>query len=208
MMPFDLLFPEEAENECRSITPINHEGLPDRTFILREFYCTDPSCDCRRVVLAIFDADQAEQVATINYAFEPPEPPYEDEGQVFLDPLNPQSSMSEALLDLFEEMIANDENYRARLVRHYEMWKRVVDDPTHPDHAKVRTDEHDDPSFEPAFPRRKPIRRDRPKVGANERCPCGSGKKYKKCCRARDQQRGGLDDIFRNYESSREWKPN
>jgi len=28
----------------------------------------------------------------------------------------------------------------------------------------------------------QPIRRSQPKVGRNEPCPCGSGKKYKKCC--------------------------
>ena len=28
----------------------------------------------------------------------------------------------------------------------------------------------------------KPMVRDTPKVGRNEPCPCGSGKKYKKCC--------------------------
>jgi preprotein translocase subunit SecA len=27
----------------------------------------------------------------------------------------------------------------------------------------------------------KPVRRDDAKVGRNEPCPCGSGKKYKKC---------------------------
>ena len=27
-----------------------------------------------------------------------------------------------------------------------------------------------------------PERRDTPKIGRNEPCPCGSGKKYKKCC--------------------------
>jgi len=27
-----------------------------------------------------------------------------------------------------------------------------------------------------------PIRRSMPKVGRNEPCPCGSGKKYKNCC--------------------------
>lgn len=27
-----------------------------------------------------------------------------------------------------------------------------------------------------------PMRREQPKVGRNEPCPCGSGKKYKKCC--------------------------
>lgn len=27
-----------------------------------------------------------------------------------------------------------------------------------------------------------PIRREQPKIGRNEPCPCGSGKKHKKCC--------------------------
>jgi SEC-C motif len=31
---------------------------------------------------------------------------------------------------------------------------------------------------------RKTIRLQAPKPGRNERCPCGSGKKYKKCCGA------------------------
>jgi preprotein translocase subunit SecA len=30
----------------------------------------------------------------------------------------------------------------------------------------------------------RPVKRDTPKVGRNEPCPCGSGKKYKKCCGA------------------------
>ena len=34
---------------------------------------------------------------------------------------------------------------------------------------------------ERAKPRRVPVRAG-PKVGPNEKCPCGSGKKYKKCC--------------------------
>ncbi len=31
-------------------------------------------------------------------------------------------------------------------------------------------------------PRTTPIKREAPKVGRNDPCPCGSGKKYKKCC--------------------------
>ena len=38
----------------------------------------------------------------------------------------------------------------------------------------VREDRGDEPV--------QPIRRDQPKVGRNSLCPCGSGKKYKKCC--------------------------
>lgn len=30
------------------------------------------------------------------------------------------------------------------------------------------------------------------RVGRNEKCPCGSGKKYKKCCSLRDDVQGAL----------------
>ncbi|SMF27200.1 preprotein translocase subunit SecA [Desulfovibrio gilichinskyi] len=30
--------------------------------------------------------------------------------------------------------------------------------------------------------KKQPVRRTEPKIGRNENCPCGSGKKYKKCC--------------------------
>ena len=29
---------------------------------------------------------------------------------------------------------------------------------------------------------KQPVRRETPKIGRNDPCPCGSGKKYKKCC--------------------------
>ncbi len=35
--------------------------------------------------------------------------------------------------------------------------------------------------------RRGTVRRAQPKVGRNDPCPCGSGKKYKKCCMVKDQ---------------------
>jgi SEC-C motif-containing protein len=36
--------------------------------------------------------------------------------------------------------------------------------------------------FEEGFPARDTYVRPGPKVGRNDPCPCGSGKKYKKCC--------------------------
>ncbi len=30
------------------------------------------------------------------------------------------------------------------------------------------------------------VRRTEPRVGRNDACPCGSGKKYKKCCLGKD----------------------
>lgn len=47
-------------------------------------------------------------------------------------------------------------------------------------------DDYDEPAHLPpltdAHEITMPIRRETPKVGRNEPCPCGSGKKYKKCC--------------------------
>src|SRR5437660_10199071 len=44
-----------------------------------------------------------------------------------------------------------------------------------------------------------PVRRSIPKVGRNEPCPCGSGKKYKNCCgrTAKIAGRGRTNPSFR-----------
>ena len=183
MMSFGTVFPDLAKNEVRVIHALDHDELPQGAYLFREFFCNEPRCDCRRVLLQVYWVEGKRVAATINYAFEPPKPPFGDDLQMFLDPLNPQSDVSDVLFDMFEHMIGADRDYHDRLVRHYEMWKRVVDDPAHPDHAKVRRDGHDDPLFRPALPRKEPFRRAEPKVGSNEPCPCGSGKKYKRCCR-------------------------
>ncbi|HAH44109.1 MAG TPA: hypothetical protein DCM07_04505, partial [Planctomycetaceae bacterium] len=42
--------------------------------------------------------------------------------------------------------------------------------------------EGDSNSSEPAQQAIDPIVNQQPKVGRNDPCPCGSGKKFKKCC--------------------------
>jgi hypothetical protein len=184
MMALDVLFPDLARAECRTLQPFNNPDLPQGTFLFREHYCEERNCDCRRTLLQVWWTEERRHVATINYGFEPAKPPFDDEPQIMLDPLNPQSDLSDAIQDIFETMIKNDAGYHDRLVRHYEMWKAVVDDPTHPDHHKLRTASRDDASLRRTSPRREPERRAGPKVGPNDPCPCGSGKKHKKCCRA------------------------
>jgi hypothetical protein len=184
MMPFDTLFPAVAKDEARVIQVLDHAKLPNGDYVFREFFCTEPECDCRRVLLRIYFSETKRVVATINYAFEPSKPPFDDEPRIFLDPINPQSDNSEALVGMFEKMITSDRAYHDRLVRHYDLWKSVVDDPAHPDHPKVRSREHGNPAFRPAFPRQAPAGQTGRKIGPNEPCPCGSGKKYKRCCRS------------------------
>lgn len=138
MLPFDVLFMELAGKEVRVVRSFDASDLPHGTFLFRELFCSKPQCDCRRVILHVHWVEQKTTVASINYAFEPPSPPYEDEGQMFLDPLNPQSGLSETFFDLFQDMIATDRAYHDRLVRHYDMWKAVVDDPKSPHQARLK----------------------------------------------------------------------
>ncbi|MFH1200137.1 MAG: SEC-C metal-binding domain-containing protein [Candidatus Micrarchaeota archaeon] len=82
-----------------------------------------------------------------------------------LEPGQYQSGHSDALLELFKQYLVTDERYVARLKRHYEMFK-----------AKVREIAGKQRLSESAG------RESVPKAGRNDSCPCGSGKKYKKCC--------------------------
>ena len=38
--------------------------------------------------------------------------------------------------------------------------------------------------------KQQPVRKAATKVGPNDPCPCGSGKKYKKCCMQKDKASG------------------
>ena len=179
MVSFSALFPDVEAREVRSVTPIGNPGLPERPFMFLELYCREPGCDCRRVMINVMDVERKQHVAIINHGFEPPEPRFADAGQTFLDPLNRQTKWSRAFLDIFVKMIANDADYRERLERHYDMWKRVVNDPVHPGQARLPPAD-DVPGFARGV---STVRRASAKVGANAPCPCGSGRKYKLCCR-------------------------
>ncbi|HRI50614.1 MAG TPA: SEC-C metal-binding domain-containing protein [Pseudomonadota bacterium] len=49
-------------------------------------------------------------------------------------------------------------------------------------HAPGDGHDHDPESYDPnLLLKKQPVYRTEPKVGRNDACPCGSGKKYKKC---------------------------
>jgi hypothetical protein len=180
ILPLTQLFPELAEREqevWRVAQDESASGLHAGTYILRERYCADKGCDCQRVMLYVEHVEGGRVIATIGYAFEAPKPPYDSfEKQTELDWLNPQSELSTAALARFEQQIGHDAGYRARLRQHYARWKQVVEDRTHPLHVKLGT------SVSAA--RTAPARTSSAKVAVNAPCPCGSGRKYKRCCRS------------------------
>jgi hypothetical protein len=58
------------------------------------------------------------------------------------------------------------------------MCKSIVDDSSHPAYDLIRAIRDEERSSAP-----EPVRRSGPKIGPNDPCPCGSGRKHKKCCR-------------------------
>jgi len=124
LIPFVALFREQAIAETRTIMTRNHAELPDDDYALAEAYCTDPDCDCRRVMLNILGRRQG-HVATISFGFDRDE----EMAGPFLDPLNPQSRLSGVLLKLVTSVLA-DPAYVGRLEAHYYQVKGVTAAPT------------------------------------------------------------------------------
>jgi len=174
LIPFHYVFPEVAAKETRVLTILQPQaGLPPDAYDLWEFYCPDPACDCRRVMLNVASAKQPDRfLASIGYGFD-----RDDEmAGPYLDPLNRQSQYAPKLFELLSEVLLHDRRYVARLERHYAMIKQAAADPTDPAHRKLQELEAISPERT-----RKP-QPSGPRIGRNDPCPCGSGKKYKQCC--------------------------
>jgi hypothetical protein len=175
--PFYELFPDVAPNETRSIHVLQPGGdLPMGEYGFLELFCNEEGCDCRRAFINVMHTRRRKPtlVATISYGWEDAAfyekwagyPVSKEELHDLKGPalamLQPQSEYAPILLEHFAMML-RDEAYAQRIRRHYEMYRRVID-------------QRDAPPT---------LVRSGPKVGRNEPCSCGSGKKFKKCCEQR-----------------------
>ncbi len=123
LMPFALLFPEQAAIETRTVTTRGHAQLPDDSYALVEAYCPDAKCDCRRVMINILPKSNPQHgfLASIGFGFDRDR----EMAGPFLDPLNTQSWYAEALLSIVERVL-EDPAYVARLESHYHQVKEAM----------------------------------------------------------------------------------
>ncbi|NLO93666.1 MAG: preprotein translocase subunit SecA, partial [Clostridiaceae bacterium] len=75
--------------------------------------------------------------------------------------------------DMFEDMITSIQQDTVKMLLHVRKQNVVVE---REQVAKPTRASHGEDGV------KKPIKRDSVKVGRNDPCPCGSGKKYKNCC--------------------------
>jgi hypothetical protein len=187
-------FPEIAEQETRTLNVLGNGArlpLPENEYGFTESYCNEKGCDCRRVMIRVVTPDCTESLATINMGFDSDQPL----AGPFLDPLSPQSPYADTLMQYFLAEINNDHAYLARLQRHYVMFKEMLEghryrgQPFEASGSVVRAKQDPgqlsdllDTLTSATRPDWSPVRRSSKKIGRNDPCPCGSGKKYKKCC--------------------------
>jgi len=133
MLGYFDVFPDKTKTELRTVTlsPVNAGEVDplEGTFLFTEYFCTDPDCDCQRVLVKVFRVESLDErpveVATISYSWKPnsdetwtkinsemPNP--------FLDPFHRQAPYADELLDFWSEMMDRDSAYASRIQRHYD----------------------------------------------------------------------------------------
>ena len=171
-VPFHDYFPEIAEKETRAIIVFDDTELPRGDYGLVEMFCDEPGCDCRRVFFTVFSSVTEQPEAVIAYGWEnkkfykkwyghnDPQVINGLKGPILND-ASPQSKLAPALLS-HVTYVLQDKNYVNRIKRHYKIFREEIEKrAVEGEHSELKT---------------------RLQVGRNDPCPCGSGKKYKKCC--------------------------
>ena len=180
-VPLYELLPEIADNETRVITVLENDlGIPPSEYGIVELYCNDKNCDCRRVLLNVTTSHNMETVAVISFGWESIEyykkwmkmggdRKLSSEELFMLEELkgpsldfsSPPNEYSIYMLEMIKDYILTDEEYVNRIKEHYKLFRRKVEE-IHTGRAISK------------------------KIGRNDPCPCGSGKKHKKCCLGKD----------------------
>ncbi len=93
------------------------------------------------------------------------------ESEIDLNLINEESEISVNIV--YEKLLFNMYKAKADWLYGIEVWKDIFDSETR---AKIKKD----------YLKSGTVRKNK-EVGRNEPCPCGSGKKYKKCCINKEQ---------------------
>ncbi|WP_096298400.1 preprotein translocase subunit SecA [Halomonas sp. hl-4] len=112
---------------------------------------------------------------------------------------NPKQEYKREAFELFQQLLTNIKADVTRILSHVQVRQpeqvealekrrrealereKATADSRHDEPESPGTDDSDTPQEAPGADGR-PVRREGPKVGRNDPCTCGSGKKYKQCC--------------------------
>jgi uncharacterized protein YchJ len=160
-----------------------------RDFLVEDAYCSDPDCDCQCVRLNFFESvpefEDEKPVEGVYCRFRA-EVTFDGQVQVVELADCTQAEAESVLSSWWEEWQGELPTFQERARQVKEIGRRNLD--SRPkrislaEHPRERSPlpepwQENDPLFDDTDPLLEGT-----KVGRNEKCPCGSGKKYKKCC--------------------------
>jgi hypothetical protein len=168
IVPYAMLFPFSDFISHENIKKFG-EHWPHDTVIITDGYCTTPSCECNNagLVCQVFSAQKKEKIATMSFFVDliTHRVSSIEKSQNWNNGITPEYIV-DAIKKCEPRFIQNLVERRARI-------RKKVLDVFGPSFLG-----DDSNSTEPL----KPFVRTSPKIGRNEKCPCGSNKKYKHCC--------------------------
>jgi len=162
MIELNDLLPQEQWEDNWTFFGDDHDVLPDDAeYVIFEYYCATPGCDCQEVVAEIKKLDkagkpQANAEAVIRYGW----PAWNSLGKAEFDETSPQTAVAQKIMEIYK-VYAGGGEYLDRIKSQYARVKELV--------AAGKT-------------KRRVYKTQDKRVGRNDPCTCGSGKKYKKCC--------------------------
>ena len=143
LQAFDQICPDIARAEMRMCdVPVGLPGVPGGAYFLREYYCNELGCDCRRVLVQFLAADGDGSVAaSINYGWEKaayyrkwssvPDLWREMAGAT-LERFAEQGPHARKFLTVFNQIVRNPELVTA-FRRHYRLTKEAIEPPPIPE---------------------------------------------------------------------------
>lgn len=158
----DLLPPEQGEANWIMLGS-QHEELPDDArYAIFEYYCDNPGCDCQSLVAVITPLDQDGQrigktAAVVDYDWSTKKKAC----RPTLHEDSPRTQLAEHLLKAYKSFV-HSHDYMEHIKRDYARLKVLS--------AENRSKNN--------MSKISPTK----KIGRNDFCSCGSGRKYKKCC--------------------------
>lgn len=162
MIPFVHKFPEIAEAETLTLQISNNKKLFDGKYAFLEYYCPNLDCDCQGGIVEVvkFDNyDKEEPITAIDFSWKNRRSYW----RCSLAKGQKKTKIAKHILKLFKEVITNPQ-YAEPFKKHYQLFKKNI-------------------KFESDYPLTPiPIKSQSKKIKRNDPCPCGSGKKFKKCC--------------------------
>lgn len=131
-VPYYLTLPLTTPVPQYSCLTQDDPGVPNGTYILDDWYCPAPDCDCQDVVFQVFAQPDHQCVAWIRWSLDPTHPvaPHLDQPHL-------AAPYAQALLQALTPLLLGDPAWQAQLREHYHQVKAVAADPTHPAYHRV-----------------------------------------------------------------------